>query len=173
MYRRHATLFQPLNIDVVSTLHNVKNLMSDFLSFSMSGQPCFQVDPKPWHNIYLTLRCWLGMNLIFLHSILFWSQSMSTSAISYSWLLLQKKFNNFHEFIVGNFTLNDKTKYLKLTKNGRSFICSKNFKGEFSVLFLRNWYLFVFIPPRAEKDWRKQLIQQTCTSSTFQNNSNR
>ena len=38
--------------DVVSTSCNVENPMSDFVSFSMSDQRYFNLDP--------TLKCWLG-----------------------------------------------------------------------------------------------------------------
>ena len=46
-----------LGTDVVSTLCNVENPRSDFVSFSMS---IHNVDPQRWNNIDPTLKCWLG-----------------------------------------------------------------------------------------------------------------
>ena len=42
--------------DVVSTLCNVGNQMSDFVSFSTSDQRY----PQRWNNADPTLKCWLG-----------------------------------------------------------------------------------------------------------------
>ena len=53
------------------------------------------------------------------------------------WPLLHKKVNEFHEFVDDGFTIKDTTNYIKLGDNEKSFIGSKNFKGEFLVLFLR------------------------------------
>ena len=53
------------------------------------------------------------------------------------WPLLHEKVKEFHEFVDGSFTLKDTTNYIKLGENGKSFIGSKNFKGEFLVVFLR------------------------------------
>ena len=51
--------------------------------------------------------------------------------------LLHKKANEFHGFVDDSFTLKDTTNYIKLAENEKSFIGSKNFKGEVLVLFLR------------------------------------
>ena len=50
--------------DFVSTLCNVENPISDFVSFSTSYQRYFNVDPQRWNNVHPTLKCWLGTALI-------------------------------------------------------------------------------------------------------------
>ena len=52
-----------LGTDVVSTLYNVENMTSDFLSFSTWDQRYFHVDPQRWKNVDPTLKCWLGRYL--------------------------------------------------------------------------------------------------------------
>ena len=52
------------------------------------------------------------------------------------WPLLHKKVNKFHEIVYDSFTLKDTTNYIKLEENEKSFIDSKNFKGEFLVYSL-------------------------------------
>ena len=47
-------------IGVVSTLRNVENPTSDFVSFSKLGRRYFDVDPQRWNNVDPTLKCWLG-----------------------------------------------------------------------------------------------------------------
>ena len=49
--------------DVVSTLCDVENPTSDFVSFSTSDQRYFNVDPQRWNNVDPTLKCWLGSYL--------------------------------------------------------------------------------------------------------------
>ena len=46
--------------DVLSTLCNVENPASDFVSFSTSDQPYFNIDSQHWINADPTLKCWLG-----------------------------------------------------------------------------------------------------------------
>ena len=46
--------------DVVSTLCNVENPTSNFVSFSTLHQRYFNVDPQHWNNVDPTLKCWLG-----------------------------------------------------------------------------------------------------------------
>ena len=46
--------------DVVSTLCDVENPTSDFVSFSTSDQRYFNVDPQRWNNVDPMLKCWLG-----------------------------------------------------------------------------------------------------------------
>ena len=46
--------------DVVSTLWNVENPTSDFVSFSTSDQRYFNFDLQRWNNVDPTLKCWLG-----------------------------------------------------------------------------------------------------------------
>ena len=53
------------------------------------------------------------------------------------WPLLHQKVNDFHKFVDDSFTLKDTTNYVKVGENKKSFISSKNFKGEFLVLLLR------------------------------------
>ena len=56
-----STLFQCcFNVGVVSTLCDVENPTSDFVSFSMSDQRYFNVDPQRWNKVDPTLKCWLG-----------------------------------------------------------------------------------------------------------------
>ena len=45
--------------DAVSTLCNVENPTSDFVSFSTSDQCYFNVEPKCWSKVDPTLKCWL------------------------------------------------------------------------------------------------------------------
>ena len=51
--------------DVVSTLCNVENATSDFVSFSTSDQRYFNVDPQRLNNVDPTLKCWLGIIIVF------------------------------------------------------------------------------------------------------------
>ena len=50
--------------DVVSTLYNVENPTSDFVSFSTSDQRYFNVDPQRGNNVDPTLNCWLGYDTL-------------------------------------------------------------------------------------------------------------
>ena len=51
-----TTLKQRLD-KVVSTLCNVENPTSDFVSFSTSDQCYFNVDSQRWNNVDPTLKC--------------------------------------------------------------------------------------------------------------------
>ena len=66
--------------DVVSTLCNVKNPTSDFVSFSTSDQRYFNVDPQRWNNLDPTSKCWLGLgekeNAILIAETLHFSEIM-------------------------------------------------------------------------------------------------
>ena len=67
--------------DVVSTLRNVKNPTSDFVSFSTSDQRYFNVDPQCWNNVDQTLKFWLGLcgiyvSIWFYHFVLWFSFSI-------------------------------------------------------------------------------------------------
>ena len=46
--------------DVVSTLCNVENPTSHFVSFSTSDPRYFNVGPERGNNVDPTLKCWLG-----------------------------------------------------------------------------------------------------------------
>ena len=58
MYRTNSN--NNTHTDVVSTLCNVENPTSDFVSFSTSDQCYFNVDPQHWNKVDPTLKCWLG-----------------------------------------------------------------------------------------------------------------
>ena len=51
--------------------------------------------------------------------------------------LLHKKVHELQEFVDDSFAIKDTTNYIKLGENEKFFIGSKNFRGEFLVLFLR------------------------------------
>ena len=49
--------------DMVLTLWNVENPTSDFVSFSTSHQPYFNIDQQQWKNVDLTLKLWLKSSI--------------------------------------------------------------------------------------------------------------
>ena len=63
LYQRCFSVVSTLYTDVVSTLCNVENPTSDFVSFSTSDQCYFNVDPQRWNNVDPTLKCWLGYHV--------------------------------------------------------------------------------------------------------------
>ena len=50
--------------NVASTLCNIENSTSDFVSFSTSDQRYFNVDPQLWNNVDVTLKYLLGTSII-------------------------------------------------------------------------------------------------------------
>ena len=65
LYQRCFNVASTSRTDVVSTLCKVENPTSDFVSFSTSDQRYFNVDPQRWNNVNPTLKCWLGIWLLF------------------------------------------------------------------------------------------------------------
>ena len=61
LYQRCFSVVSTSYTDVVSTLCNVENPTSDFVSFSASDQRYFNVDPQCWNNVDPMLKCWLGL----------------------------------------------------------------------------------------------------------------
>ena len=61
LYQRCFNVVSTSQIDVVSTLCNVKNATSDFVSFSMSDERYFNVDAQRWNNVDPTLKCCSGI----------------------------------------------------------------------------------------------------------------
>ena len=60
IYQRYFNIVSTSHTDVVSTLCNVENPPSDFVSFSRSDQRYSNVDPQRWNNVNPTLKCWLS-----------------------------------------------------------------------------------------------------------------
>ena len=58
--QRCFDIVSTLGTDVVSTLRNVENPTSGFVSFSTSDQRYFNVDPQRSNNVDPTSKCWLG-----------------------------------------------------------------------------------------------------------------
>ena len=65
LYQRCFNIVSTSHTDVVSTLSNVENPTSNFVSFSTSDQGYFNVDPQRWNNVDPTLKCWLGRKSYF------------------------------------------------------------------------------------------------------------
>ena len=50
--------------DVVSTLHNVENSTSDFVTFSKSNQCYFNLDAQRWNEVAMMLKCLGGLQMV-------------------------------------------------------------------------------------------------------------
>ena len=75
--------------DVVSTLCNIENPTSGFVSFWTSHQRCFHTDPQCWNNVDPTLKCLLELlSSSFLAHLLKSSASIS----QYLYHVIQKKY---------------------------------------------------------------------------------
>ena len=51
--------FSTLSYEFVSTLSNVENLTSDFVSFSTPEKRYLNVDPQRWNSVDPTFNCWI------------------------------------------------------------------------------------------------------------------
>ena len=50
--------------DVVSTLYNVENSTSDFVTFPTSNQRCFNLDEQRWNEIAMMLKYLGGLQMV-------------------------------------------------------------------------------------------------------------